>query len=255
MESNSTDGSREIVRRYAERPGVKLILQDAPRGKGAAVREGFEHATGDIVLIQDGDLEYRVEEYPVVLAPLLAGDVNFVLGCRHARGKPMRVFPEARLKSRVMNAAHWVFTGMFNLVYRTHLRDPFTMYKVFRRSCIDGVHFEANRFDFDWELVAKLVRLGNIPVEVPITYEARGFDGGKKVRFFRDPLTWMVALVKYRFSTLHAVPTEAAVRLQPVTHASREPTVTFRALAVQADIPANGNGREPGFRVKRLEQR
>src|SRR5438105_3025210 len=104
VESNSTDGSREIVQRYAGRPGVKLILQDAPRGKGAAVREGFEHATGDIVLIQDGDLEYRVEEYPVVLAPLLAGDVNFVLGCRHARGRPMRVFPEARLKSRVRKA-------------------------------------------------------------------------------------------------------------------------------------------------------
>jgi glycosyltransferase involved in cell wall biosynthesis len=242
VESNSTDGSREIVQRYAGRPGVKVILQDAPRGKGAAVREGFEHATGDIVLIQDGDLEYRVDEYPIVLAPLLANDVNFVLGCRHARGKPMRVFPEAKLKSRVMNAAHWGFTGMFNLVYQTHLRDPFTMYKVFRRSCIENVHFEANRFDFDWELVAKLVRLGNVPVEVPITYEARGFENGKKVRFFRDPLTWMVALVKYRFSTLHAVPNEAPVRLQPVTQTSKEPVVTVRALAVQADIPANGNG-------------
>jgi glycosyltransferase involved in cell wall biosynthesis len=242
VESNSTDGSREIVQRYAGRPGVKVILQDAPRGKGAAVREGFEHATGDIVLIQDGDLEYRVDEYPIVLAPLLANDVNFVLGCRHARGKPMRVFPEAKIKSRVMNAAHWGFTGMFNLVYRTHLRDPFTMYKVFRRSCIEHVHFEANRFDFDWELVAKLVRLGNVPVEVPITYEARGFENGKKVRFFRDPLTWMVALVKYRFSTLHAVPNEAPVRLQPVTQTSKEPVVTVRALAVQADIPANGNG-------------
>jgi glycosyltransferase involved in cell wall biosynthesis len=242
VESNSTDGSREIVQRYAGQPGVTLILQDRPRGKGAAVREGFAHATGDILLIQDGDLEYRVDEYSVVLAPLLAGDVNFVLGCRHARGKPMRVFPEAKLKSRVMNAAHWVFTGMFNLVYRTHLRDPFTMYKVFRRSCIDSVHFEANRFDFDWELVAKLVRLGNVPVEVPITYEARGFDRGKKVRFFRDPLTWMVALVKYRFSTLHAVPNEAPVRLHPVTQTSKEPAVTVRTLAVQADIPANGNG-------------
>ena len=246
VESNSTDGSREIVQRYAGRPGVKLILQDAPRGKGAAVREGFEHATGDIVLIQDGDLEYRVEEYPIVLAPLLARDVNFVLGCRHARGRPMRVFPEAKLKSRVMNVAHWVFTWMFNLVYRTHLRDPFTMYKVFRRSCIDRVHFEANRFDFDWELVAKLVRLGNIPVEVPITYEARGFDGGKKVRFFRDPLTWMVALVKFRFSTLHAVPDEAPARRQPATWGGSEPVVLLRPLAVAPGDQRNGNGNGAG---------
>jgi len=248
VESNSTDGSREIVEKHADRPGVTLVLQDRPRGKGAAVREGFTHATGDIVLIQDGDLEYRVDEYPVVLAPLLAGDVNFVLGCRHARGKPMRVFPEARLKSRVMNAAHWIFTGMFNLVYRTRLRDPFTMYKVFRRSCIDGVLFEANRFDFDWELVAKLVRLGNIPVEVPITYEARGFDSGKKVRFFRDPLTWMVALVKFRFSTLHAAPGEAPAPPQPTTPASSEPIIALRPLAIPTgdQVHGNGNGVGPG---------
>ena len=246
VESNSTDGSRKIVEGYAGQPGVSLILQDRPRGKGAAVREGFAQATGDILLIQDGDLEYRVDEYPVVLAPLLAGDVNFVLGCRHARGKPMRVFPEAKLKSRVMNAAHWGFTGMFNLVYRTRLRDPFTMYKVFRRSCIDGVHFEANRFDFDWELVAKLVRLGNVPVEVPITYEARGFDSGKKVRFFRDPLTWMVALVKYRFSALHVHPEEASVRLQPITGDNIELTMLHSRSsgAVRVDGDANGQAGE-----------
>jgi glycosyltransferase involved in cell wall biosynthesis len=246
VESNSTDGSRKIVEGYAGQPGVSLILQDRPRGKGAAVREGFAQATGDILLIQDGDLEYRVDEYPVVLAPLLAGDVNFVLGCRHARGKPMRVFPEAKLKSRVMNAAHWGFTGMFNLVYRTRLRDPFTMYKVFRRSCIDGVHLEANRFDFDWELVAKLVRLGNIPVEVPITYEARGFDSGKKVRFFRDPLTWMVALVKYRFSALHVHPEEAPVRLQPITGDNIELTMLHSRSSgpVRVDGDANGQAGE-----------
>jgi hypothetical protein len=112
-----------------------------------------------------------------------------------------------------MNGAHWAFTTMFNVVYRTKLRDPFTMYKVFRTSCIIGVPFTSNRFDFDWELVAKLVRLGNIPLEVPITYVSRDFDSGKKVRFFRDPLTWIVALAKFRFTKLAAPHGDPAVAL------------------------------------------
>jgi glycosyltransferase involved in cell wall biosynthesis len=246
VESNSTDGSREIVQRYAGRPGVKVILQDAPRGKGAAVREGFDHATGDIVLIQDGDLEYRVEEYPIVLAPLLAGDADFVLGCRWAPGKAMRVFPEARTKSLVMNRAHLVFTAMFNVVYRTRLRDPFTMYKVFRRSCIDGVAFQSNRFDFDWELVAKLVRLGHIPVEVSITYEARGFDHGKKVRFFRDPLTWMVALARFRFSPLQAPGKPRPGIAQAAGDARAEPVITLRTLGASPETNGNGDGAPAG---------
>jgi glycosyltransferase involved in cell wall biosynthesis len=213
VESNSTDGSRQIVQRYADHPRVKLILQDRPSGKGNAVRDGFRHATGDIVLIQDGDLEYRVEDYPIVLAPLISGETNFVLGCRHAPGKPIRHLEGARHTSLVMNGAHWAFTTMFNVVYRTKLRDPFTMYKVFRTSCIVGVPFTSNRFDFDWELVAKLVRLGNIPVEVPITYASRNFDSGKKVRFFRDPLTWMVALAKFRFTKLTAADDDPRVAL------------------------------------------
>ncbi|HEU5001828.1 MAG TPA: glycosyltransferase family 2 protein [Actinomycetota bacterium] len=202
VESHSTDGTRDIVSQYADHPQVQLVFEDAPGGKGRAVRLGLQRASGDLILIQDGDLEYRIDEYPIVLAPLLAGEASFVLGCRHTPGKAMRALPESHLKSTLMNGAHWAFTGMFNVVYGTKLRDPFTMYKVFRRSCIDGVEFTANRFDFDWELVAKLVRLGHRPVEVPITYESRGFASGKKVRFFKDPMTWMVALVRYRFAPL-----------------------------------------------------
>ncbi|MCW3045074.1 MAG: glycosyltransferase [Actinobacteria bacterium] len=213
VESNSSDGSRDVVAGYADHPRVKLVYQDRPSGKGSAVRAGFCHAAGDILLIQDADLEYRVEEYPIVLAPLIANEANFVLGCRHSPGKAMRHFEAARHMSWLMNGAHWAFTTMFNVVYRTKLRDPFTMYKVFRTSCIVGVPFTSNRFDFDWELVAKLVRLGNIPLEVPITYVSRDFDSGKKVRFFRDPLTWMVALAKFRFTKLTAADGDPTVAL------------------------------------------
>jgi glycosyltransferase involved in cell wall biosynthesis len=202
VESNSTDGTREIVAALEDHPRVTVVYQDRPLGKGNAVRAGLEQVTGDIVLIQDGDLEYRIDEYPLVLEPLLNGEAEFVLGSRHAGNAAMRQFENQRLRGRLMNMAHWAFTGMFNAVYRTKLKDPFTMYKVFRSKCIDGVPLVSDRFDFDWELAAKLIRLGHVPVEVPISYKSRGFDEGKKVRFFRDPLTWIVALVRFRFSPL-----------------------------------------------------
>jgi glycosyltransferase involved in cell wall biosynthesis len=202
VESNSTDGTRDIVTHYAADPRVVLVLQDAPKGKGAAVRDAFRHATGDIVLIQDADLEYSVDDYAKLIDPIVRGEVDFVLGSRHTRGQPVRVMDEMRNVARVVNAAHWAFTWLFNATYGTRLRDPFTMYKVFRRECIDGVEFVADRFDFDWELAGKLVRLGYRPVEVPVQYEARSFDNGKKVRFFRDPPTWIAACVRFRFCAL-----------------------------------------------------
>lgn len=203
IESNSTDRTREIVQKFADDVRVKLILQEEARGKGAAVREGFQQCTGDIILIQDGDLEYDVADYPKLLAPILSGETAFVLGSRHEEGRPLRLMPDARLISKIVNAGHHVFLMMFNITYGTKLRDPFTMYKVFRRKCIENVEFVANRFDFDFELVAKLMRLGYMPIEVPVYYSARSFAAGKKVRFFRDPLTWIVACVRFRFSPLN----------------------------------------------------
>jgi glycosyltransferase involved in cell wall biosynthesis len=202
VESNSSDGTRSIVLGYATDPRVRLVLQDAPRGKGAAVREGFTHATGDVILIQDADLEYSVADYPMLIAPIMRGDVDFTLGCRHVSGRPVRVMDGMYGVANILNAAHWAFTWLFNITYGTRLRDPFTMYKVFRRECIEGVEFVANRFDFDWELLGKLVRLGYKPIEVPIEYNARGFGAGKKVRFFGDPPTWIVACLRFRFSSL-----------------------------------------------------
>jgi glycosyltransferase involved in cell wall biosynthesis len=198
VESNSTDGTRAVVQSYRTDARVRVVLQDAPAGKGNAVREGLRCARGDIILIQDGDLEYKVEDYPSLLAPIIRGHADFVLGCRHVPGRPMREFDGNRATSKVLNAAHWFFTGLFNVAFRSHLADPFTMYKVFRAECIEGLPLVANRFDFDWEIVAKLVRRGYVPVEVPVSYTSRGFDKGKKVRLVRDPLTWFVAVVRFR---------------------------------------------------------
>jgi len=205
VESNSDDGTRDVVKLYADDPRVRVVLQREPKGKGNAVREGLAHATGDIILIQDGDLEYRVEDYPALLQPILDGRADFVLGSRHVRGRPMRAFADGHLTGRLMNVAHWIFTALFDVVYGVRLRDPFTMYKVFRRSCIEGVELTCDRFDFDWELVAKLIRLGHRPIEVPVQYHSRDYQSGKKVRFFRDPLTWMAALVRFRVTPIRQV--------------------------------------------------
>jgi len=203
IESNSTDGTRELVLPYASRPGVHLMLEETPRGKGHAVRAGLDRATGDVILIQDADLEYDVEDYDSLLAPIAAGRQSFVLGSRHGDGGwAIRKFEDQPLRALALNLAHWTFTFMINVSLGVWLRDPFTMYKVFRRDAIAGLRFECNRFDFDWELLIKLVRKGHRPIEIPISYTSRSFSEGKKIKMFRDPLTWMHALIKYRLQPL-----------------------------------------------------
>jgi len=201
-ENNSTDGTAEIVDEYRDHPRVTVVHRKGPPGKGLSVRNALSHAAGDVILIQDGDLEYCIDDYPLLLAPLMTGEASFVLGSRYVRGRPMRSFPNARLMAGVMNCAHRVFTGLFNVVYGTRLSDPFTMYKVFRRDSLNGVSLACKRFDFDLELVAKLVRLGHIPLEVPVAYRSRTRREGKKVRVLADPPTWIVALIRCRFARL-----------------------------------------------------
>jgi hypothetical protein len=202
IESNSTDGTRELVANYAATPGVKILWQDRPRGKGHAVREGLRLATGDIVLIQDADLEYDVNDYDALLEPLLQDRAAFVLGSRHTGRVRMRKFTDQRLLGAACDAAHLLFTALINVLYGQSMKDPFTMFKVFRRDCLYGLQFECNRFDFDHELVIKLVLKGYRPLEIPVNYCSRSFKQGKKIRLFRDPPTWIAADLKYRLRRL-----------------------------------------------------
>ena len=203
VESNSTDGSREVVLGYRGLPSVTVILEEAPRGKGHAVRAGLRAAAGEIIMIQDADLEYDLDDYGRLLAPIAAREHAFVLGSRHTRrGWAIRKFTDQKLHALALNLAHWTFTLMINASLGVWLTDPFTMYKVFRRECIEGLRFECDRFDFDWELLIKLVRKGYRPVEIPVLYRSRSFKAGKKVSMIRDPITWIVALAKYRFQPL-----------------------------------------------------
>ncbi|MFH1724581.1 MAG: glycosyltransferase family 2 protein [Elusimicrobiota bacterium] len=201
VESGSTDGTREIVEEYAARGGVRAIHQSRPRGKGNALKEGLRAATGDIILIQDADLEYDVKDYPELLEPILKGKASFVLGSRHlgCHDWMYRKFIDDAFYARVINFGALFYTGLFNRLHGLSLTDPATMYKVFRRECVEGIRWRCDYFDLDWEIVAKLVRRGHVPVEVPVNYVSRSVADGKKIRFWRDGFLVLRAILRFRW--------------------------------------------------------
>jgi glycosyltransferase involved in cell wall biosynthesis len=134
VESNSTDGIRDLVLRYKKRPRALLILEETPKGKGHAVRTGLKAATGEIVLFQDADLEYDIDDYDALVAPLLPFQNDFVLGSRHSISKNrwrIRQFSDSRGLAAFFNFGHILFLTLFNVLYSQRLTDPFTMFKVF----------------------------------------------------------------------------------------------------------------------------
>jgi SAM-dependent methyltransferase len=206
VESNSTDGSRDVVRAYENHPRVRLILEDKPKGKGFAVRTALQVARGDVVLFQDADLEYDVNDYDALIAPILQFQSNFVLGSRHSSTNSswkIRTFVDSPALSAYFNFGHALLLWMFNTLYSQKLTDPFTMFKVFRRECLYGLRWECDRFDFDNEIVIKLIRKGYKPLELPVNYVSRSIQEGKKVTLFLDPLRWIRALFKFRKQTLY----------------------------------------------------
>ena len=206
VEGASTDGTRDQVLRFRGDPRVRVILEDRPRGKGHAVRKGLEVADGDVILFQDADLEYDIDDYDALIEPILRHQRNFVIGSRHIlKGGVWKVrrFNDAAGLAALFNLGHLVFLALFNLIYRQNLNDPFSMFKVFRRECLYGLRFESDRFDFDFEIVIKLLRKGYRPLELPVNYTARSFAEGKKVTILGDPLSWIRALVKFRYCSLY----------------------------------------------------
>lgn len=203
VEGRSTDGTRELVKGYEGRPGVKVVYEEAPRGKGAAVRAGLALVTGDVVLIQDGDLEYSVADYGKVLEPILAGRADVVFGTRVASSPQHWQFRRFAGFERVygffVNLGGVLFTGLFNALYGTHLSDGATMFKVFRVRDVQALTLRSDGFDYDWEISGKLARLGRRFAEVPVSYKARSRAEGKKIRFWRDGWRVFAAIVRYRF--------------------------------------------------------
>jgi hypothetical protein len=153
-----------------------------------------------------------------LLTPIIEGRAAFVLGSRHTgpdRWK-IRKFSRSGLLAGFMNVGGILFHWFFNSVFDTRLTDPTTMYKVFRADCLDGLSFTCNRFDFDYELLGKLIRAGFHPLEVPVSYRSREFHEGKKIRVIKDPLTWVAAILRCRFARLYSAeraPSQTSFRI------------------------------------------
>ena len=203
VESNSADSSRAIVQSFEHEPAIKVVLQDRPLGKGDAVRAAFEVTSGTIVLIQDADFEYDLDDYDTLLAPILQRRADFVLGSRTLGLDDWKVrqYATTRWKGTLMNVAQVVFARTFNLLYRRRVTDINTMFKVFRRECIEGCHLDGSGFNFDIELVCKIARNGFAPLEVPVNYRSRGYEEGKKVTF-RDAVPSYVEILRCRVGRL-----------------------------------------------------
>jgi Glycosyl transferase family 2/Methyltransferase domain len=201
VESGSTDGSRDAVQKFANHPGVRIVYEDEAKGKGHAVRAALELVRGTIVLIQDADFEYDLDDYDALLEPILQHRSSFVLGSRRLGLEDWKVrqFGSSRIKGFMLNFAQVVFAKTFNLLYQQRVTDINTMLKVFRIECVDNVRFAGNGFNFDIELVCKIVRQGFEPLEVPVNYVARGFDEGKKISFLLDAYPSYYQLFRCRF--------------------------------------------------------
>lgn len=203
VEGNSTDGTREIVKGYEGIPGVRIFYEQNPRGKGAAVRKGLQEISGDIVLIQDGDLEYKVSDYPKVLQPIIDGKADIVFGSRARDPSTHWQYRQFHGLEAVygffVNIGGVLFTWLFNLLYGTNLTDGATMFKVYRASILEGLVLKSNGFDYDWEMQGKMAKKGYKFYETTITYHARGRDEGKKIVFWRDGIRVALAILRYRF--------------------------------------------------------
>lgn len=192
VDGASTDGTREALLALPQTEDLVLVLEDAARGKGRAVRTGFERATGDIVMVQDADLELDPSEIPSLVAPIAQGRTDVVFGSRfkrHGRGAtPL-----------VGYIGNFLLTQTVNLLYLTRLTDILTCYKVMHVDVARSLDLRCDGFDLDAEITCRLLRDGHRIVEVPVTYEPRRIDEGKKLS---PGVGWSVllAIVRIRFS-------------------------------------------------------
>ena len=187
----STDGTRTILAGLQTRLGFRLLLQERNQGKGAALRRGFAEVAGDIVVIQDADLEYSPEEYPQLITLICEGRADVVYGSRFLGRHRVFLFTHY-LGNRVL-------TLLTNVLYNTMLTDMETCYKVMRTEVLRSFALRSNGFGVEPELTAKIFKRGYRVYEVPITYDGRGYDEGKKITW-RDGVVALWVLLRYRFS-------------------------------------------------------
>ena len=191
VDDGSSDGTREYLRELeaAQDPPIRLIEHPENRGKGAALRTGFAEATGDIILIQDADLEYNPRDYPVLLQPILDDEADVVYGSRFLGGPHRVLFFWHQLGNRVL-------TTLSNMLTDLNLSDMETCYKVFRAPVIQGMKLTSNRFGIEPEMTAKVAKAKVRIYEVPISYHGRTYAEGKKIGW-KDGVQAIYCILRY----------------------------------------------------------
>jgi len=189
VDDGSADGTRELLQ---SRRGIMLIFHEENRGKGAAIRTGLSYVTGDVVIIQDADLEYSPQEYPVLLNPILQGQADVVYGSRFLGG-PHRVLLFWH------SVGNYFLTLFSNMLTDINLTDMETGFKMFRASVLKEINLQSDRFGFEPEVTAKVARLGCRLYEVPISYHGRDYAAGKKITW-RDGAAAIYHIVRYNLS-------------------------------------------------------
>lgn len=191
VDDGSTDGTREILKELTEHGEIRSIFHEKNGGKGAALRTGIQNATGDVIIIQDADLEYNPNEYPNLLKPIEDGIADVVYGSRF--------LGQARRPILFWNmVANKILTFFTNILYNNILSDMETGYKVFKREMIKDIPLRAHRFDFEPEFTAKILKRKFRLYEVPIAFYPRDYSEGKKIKMW-DAFEALWALIKYRF--------------------------------------------------------
>jgi glycosyltransferase involved in cell wall biosynthesis len=193
VDDGSTDGTSEILANLDTASlNAKIVVHKVNQGKGAALRTAQQHAQGDIILIQDADLEYDPKEYPELLKPILEERADVVYGSRLSGGKPTRAFKIMHL------IGNRLLSLLTNILYNSTLTDMETCYKVFRAPIFKKITIKSNRFDFEPEITAKVLKQGVRLYELPISYYGRDYNEGKKITW-RDGFSAIFALLRYRF--------------------------------------------------------
>jgi len=192
VDDGSKDGTREILKTI---PGIRYIFHEKNLGKGGAVKTGFQNATGDILIIQDADLEYDPNEYYEVIKPILEGRTEVVLGDRIQPDKDLR-----RHKSLYWISwfGNWTITLLTNILYLNNAGEYEACYKAFTKKLIDSIPVKTNGFEYDNELVCKILKRGYKTIDVPIHYYPRSYEEGKKINW-KDGFKILWTIIKYRF--------------------------------------------------------